>query len=121
MDIGSIKPKDIVHEVLHPGTSEPVGMRVFMCYPHDPRIKAVVRRHRDADLLRKKPKSFSEREQELQEIMVSAITHVEFDEGCSWNGETEFSKEMAVSIASTKWLYDQLDEAGAQVRGFFQE
>ena len=53
-DIANIKPNEQTLEILHPSSDEPVGIRVTLMSPDDPRMKTIKRKITDFNLQKQK-------------------------------------------------------------------
>lgn len=139
MDIGSIKPSEIVLEILHPASEQPLGIRVFLVSMSDERVKKVRRRIQDEKLkLDARGKHFkaSEVEENTNSLIFNCMSGWEWynptgnpgDEGYDKNAQPNFNGEIPDYNKSNvyavfnelDWFSDQIAAALADEKAFFQ-
>ena len=124
-DIANIAPKEQTLEILHPSSDEPVGIRVTLMSPDDPRMKSIKRKITDFNLQKqKRGKVLKAVEVEENEIALIAATLTGWEwygEDVSFKGEKpEFNtKNVAAVLRETSWFKKQISDELDDAKGFF--
>jgi len=124
MDLSAIKPVEHVLDIVHPGTNEPLGIKVSLLSLDDDAMKKVKRKIQDAsNALARKGKSFSAEQVEENHnlLLFTAMT------GWSWEGDANFHGEKpAFTVAMVykvfnelPWFRDQISEKVGDTKSFF--
>ena len=122
-DITSIAPNERTVEINHPGTGEPIGLRVTMRPESAPEVEAVRRKWLNEKLQRRSGRMTAERLEELQVALITAAVT-----GWEWEGELTFEGDKPeFSAANLRkvlkklgWVKAQLDEELGDEAAFFQ-
>ena len=124
-DIANIKPNEHTFEINHPATDEPVGIRVSLMSPDDPRMKPIKRKVTDFNLQKqKRGKTLKAVEIEDNEISLlsGTMTGWEWYGGdVSFKGEKpEFNpKNVALVLKELPWFKKQVNDELDDEKGFF--
>jgi len=136
-DLSLIKSTDRVIEVMHPGTGEPIGIRVTLVSVEDETLSKVKRNITNRSLeLRQRGKHFKadELEDNKQTVLWSAMKGWEwynptgksgdesFDADAMPNvgGEVpEFNQRNVKSMLGLTWFSNQIEEAVDDTKAFF--
>jgi hypothetical protein len=124
MDLSSIKASASTVEILHPATSEPIGLTIGLRPSTHPAVKEVVRRFTNDNLSFNKKKLTAEKlEAHNLERLVSATESFAWSGDASWGGEKIEATPANVRTVYTKapWIKDQVDEALGDQARFFRE
>lgn len=122
-DITSIAPNERTVTINHPGTGEPIGLRVTMRPESSPEVESVRRKWLNEKLQRRSGRMTAERLEELQiSLITAAVT------GWEWEGELTFEGDKPeFSAANLRkvlkrlvWVKSQLDEELGDEAAFFQ-
>lgn len=136
MDVSAIKPVESILEIVHPGTNEPLGIKVSLLSLDDDALKKAKRKIQDAsNVLTRKGKSFSAEqiEENTNLLLFTAMT------GWNWgqypvreNGvgrmeEATFHGEKPPYNVATvykvfnelPWFRDQVGEKVGDTKSFF--
>lgn len=124
MDITSIAASERPVEINHPGTGEPIGLRVTLRPESDPAVEAVRRKWLNEKLQRRSGRMTAERLEELQLALISAAAT-----GWEWDGELTFNGDkpefnpanLRKVLRALPWVKSQLDEALGDEAAFFQK
>lgn len=128
-DIGNITSSDRTIDILHPGTKEPLGIKVSLMHIDDTRLKRLKRKITDERLrLESRGKNFKAEdiEENKNNILFSAMTGWEW--GKDADGEQnkfrdevpEFNRKNVVTVLDElPWFADQVNEAVADTEAFF--
>lgn len=122
-DITSIAPNERTVEINHPGTGEPIGLRVTMRPESAPEVEAVRRKWLNEKLQRRSGRMTAERLEELQIALITAAVT-----GWEWGGELTFEGEkpefsdanLRKVLKKLGWVKSQLDEELGDEAAFFQ-
>ena len=90
MDLSQVTPKSRTIEILHPGSGEPIGLRVYISSMQSKKPLAVQKKIRDEILrLQQRGKTLkpSQIEENKQKLLFAAI------EGWDWEEESSFGGE----------------------------
>lgn len=128
-DIAGIKSTDEIVDLLHPGTKEPIGLRITVMSVNDDRMKRI--RDRIAnDGLKREAKGRNWKADEIRdnriELLVSATLEWEWytpegGEPGSFNGEQlEFNMKNARTVYELWWVRDQIEEKVGDTEAFFR-
>lgn len=138
MDLKDLKPAERQIEILHPGTKEPIGIRVSIIYIGDERLKKLKRQFQDERYrLEAKGKNFKAEtfDNNANELSFAAMTGWEFynptgvkgDKGFDESKQAkfegslpEFNKKNAFAIFDKlPWFRDQIGEEMGDSEAFF--
>lgn len=138
MDISAVKPTNRTIEIKHPGTGQPIGLRVIIVSVEDDRLKAVKRSIMDRRLyLEQRGKTFKaeEVEENTQNLLFTATlgwewynpTGEEGDDGFDAEAMPDFEGEQPIfnqrnfRRVATKlsWFADQINEEIGERKAFF--
>lgn len=125
MDLANIKPaSEMIHEMLHPGTDEPLGIKVSLCSLDDEKMKRIKRKITDdQQILKRRGKDFTaaQIEENTNLICFTAMN------GWVWEGEASFHGEKPVFNQANvyrvfnelSWFREQISEAIGETKSFF--
>jgi len=139
MDLSTLKPGERIIEIVHPGTKEPLGIRVSLVYIQDESTKRLRRAILDERLrLEAKGKGFKSDniENNMNELNFAVIKSWEwynptgqkgdvgFDEAkhATWRGNKspELNKKNVFEIFDTlPWFRDQISQEMGEEEAFF--
>lgn len=143
MDIGSLVPSpERIIEILHPGTEQPLGIKVSICSVDDERMKKIKRVFSDRALkLQRKGKGFdaADIDANLNELCFTAMSgwvwerpiiepatatkEPVYGEAPTFDGDTApvFNRVNVDKIfARLPWFRDQIETAIGETKDFFQ-
>lgn len=121
MDISQIKPKIITHDVIHPGTGEPIGLSVQMRSVYSKEVKRTERQILDAKIERKGVTTAEESEADAIQFIAASVSDWEWKDDLNFHGnkpECNFKNVVAV-LTELPWMKDQLDKVLYQTNKFF--
>lgn len=123
MDILSIKPGRLTVDILHPGTQNPIGLKIEVVSLEDERVKGMERQLKNRALRGGRNSVTAEKmESSTLEILMAAIV------GWTWVGELtlggmqnpEFTKENVLRLLKdAPWAAKQIDVALGDDASFF--
>lgn len=123
MDISNLSPQERIVEINHPGTGEPLGVKVTLLSLLDERMKKIKRRLTDNRLmLDQKGKKFKAADIEENEnaLLFEAITSWVWEGEANWKGEKpEFNRKNVYEVLRQEWFKNQLMEAVGDEQSFF--
>jgi hypothetical protein len=124
VDLATIKPADRKIEIVHPGTKEPIGVRVSLMSYDDERLKKVRRQITDrrlADQQKNKPLKSDEAEENGNKLLFAAMTGWEWYDGATFKGEMpDFTpRNVSEVFSELPWFRAQVDTAVADEESFF--
>lgn len=125
MDIDNLKPVERVIEIVHPGTGEPIGVKVTVVSISDEKMTSIRRRIQNKRIeLDKRGKTFKadDLEENETELLLAGIT------GWFWEGDTTFKgekpefneKNVKLVLKELSWFKEQIKEAIGDEKAFFQ-
>lgn len=124
MDISSIKPAERLIEIVHPGTEEPLGIKVSLVSLSDERTAKVRRKIQDERIRLEMRRQFFKAE-DIEEnedtLLFNAMT------GWHWEGDVTFEGQKPdFNVANVKkvfkhfpWFKQQIMEAVGEEKAFF--
>jgi len=128
-DIGNIVSNDRVIDILHPGTKEPLGIKVSIMHIDDDRMKKIKRKITDERLrLEQRGKNFKAEDLESNRstLLFSAMTGWEWGKDAdgdqnTFHGEIpDFDRRTVIAVLDEKpWFADQINEAISETEAFF--
>lgn len=124
MDLLRLQPSERIIDIIHPGSGEPLGIKVSVVSVGDERTKKVKRRILDEKLrLESRGKSFKSEdfEENTFQILYATMT------GWEWSGEIVFDgakpdfnvKNVRMVFDRLPWFRAQIEEAVADETAFF--
>lgn len=123
-DLSDIQPSTVVHEVVHPGTGEPIGIKFELLPMTAPPVKSIVRQIQDqVNYLAARQKTMSARDREAYTIKLNASAVVSWDWGDNTfeGGKPEYSNAKVQEIfGKCEWLRSQIDDALGETKSFFE-
>lgn len=125
-DLSQIKPaSERIVEILHPGTEQPLGIKVGLCSIDDEDMKRVKRRMQDAALvLQRRGKGFSSAQIDTNrnEIAFSAMRNWTWEGDTTFHGEKPAFNQANVYAVFNElpWFRDQIEEEISETKSFFQ-
>ena len=126
MDISELSPQERIVDILHPGTGEPLGIKVTLLSLLDERMKRIKRRLTDSRLvLDQKGKKFkaSDIEENENALLFEAMTAWVWEGDATWKGEKpEFNRKNVTEVLTSpkhEWFKNQLMEAVSDEQSFF--
>ena len=122
MDISSITAAERVVGLKHPGTAEPIGLKVTLLPDSDPKVKAARRKFINERLQRGMKVTAEKLEAQQLSIIEAAVA------GWQWEGELTFHGEkpdfteanLRKVLKDLPWVKSQLDEELGDDAAFFQ-
>lgn len=124
MDLTEILPSERVVEILHPGTEEPIGVRVTLMSITDERLKKLKRKFQDERLrLEARGKNFKsdELEENRDELAFKAMTSWDWYGDATFNGKKpEFNQANVLAVLQKLvWFRDQIEAEIGDEKSFF--
>lgn len=125
MDLADLKPVERAIEILHPGTDEPIGIRVNLVSMDDPRLKQLRRRFiNESQKAAQKNKILDadDLERNSNEVLFAATTGWEwYGENINFHGEKpEYTKRNFYAVIDElPWFKRQISEVMDDTKGFF--
>ena len=126
MDISSVKPApEMIIDIVHPATDEPLGIKVSVCSLDDDKLKNVKRKIQDnALLLQRKGKNLKSDEIEANKNLICFTAM----SGWSWEADATFHGEKPAFTKANvdrvfeelPWFRDQIEEKIGETKSFFQ-
>lgn len=141
MDIATVTPSERIVEIKHPATGEKLGIKVFLCYIDDIKMKRIKRKIGDENLaLQKRGKHLTAEQlnQNQSRILFAAMTGWAWEsvevESKDENGETVITVDQATFhgekpqfneatvfkvFDELEWFKDQINEEVGETKSFF--
>ena len=126
MDISELKPADErVIEITHPGTGDPIGVRVSLMSITDARMVKIKRKIQDERLrLEARGKNFKadDIEENRNELSFRAMTGWEWYDGANFKGDKNpvFNRATVDTVLTElPWFRDQIEEGVSDEKSFF--
>lgn len=121
MDLATIKPVEKEYEVKHPADDSPTGLVLTLACTHDDRVKVALREANDWLLQKGKDATKADEEEHDNRFAAAYIIGVRFERDAVWNGKTpEFSRDLAIEIASNPAIKQQLIKETSRIRDFYK-
>lgn len=125
MDLSDIVPNEIVKEITHPGTGENIGLRMTLMSSEDKRLKRVIRRITDQNMIKNK-RGKGLKAEDIEENQIELLAHGVT--GWEWYGDLTFHGEKPeFTIANVKkvlsekgFILSQIDEEMGDTARFFE-
>jgi len=123
MDILSIQPTTRTLDLLHPGTGEPIGLKLYFQSLNSEPVKQVERQLRNKALRAGRNSVTAEKIAEGErEILAAALTGWEWPEGISLGDlkNPPFNRTNAIKLfTGAQWIVEQLDTELKDESSFF--
>jgi hypothetical protein len=121
-DISTIVAAERTVEIKHPGTSEPIGLKITVLPDSDQKVKAMRRKWLNERLQRGMKITAEKLEVQQLQIIESAVS------GWEWGGDLNFHGEkpaftegnLRKVLKELPWIKTQLDEELGDEAAFFQ-
>ncbi len=124
MDLNDLKPTERLVEILHPGTGEPIGIRVSIMSITDERMNKLRRKIQDERLrLETRGKNFKsdDVEENRNHLSFAAMTAWDWYGDITFDGVKPAFNQSQVSkvLTAFPWFRDQVEEAISDEKAFF--
>lgn len=123
MDISSITPSTNELNILHPATSEPIGLTISLLPLTSPPVRDVQRRITN-ESLRTRGKGFTSEKLDANrlDILIAATQGFKWEGDANWNGEKpEATPQLVRKIyKEVPWIREQVDNALNDEAAFFR-
>jgi hypothetical protein len=122
-NLATIVSQNSTLELLAPGSTKPLGLRVELLPPDHERLKEIGRQFRDKHRLlaqKGRPVTTADEIAISKTICITAAVGWEWYEDADWNGETPaFDRTIWKDMMERDWIRSQVDEHLGDTKNFF--